>query len=304
MLVKDLVTRVDAIALVATRFLAAAALMAVLAFPGRARRLDRRLIGAGVLVGLALFAGYAFQTAGLAYTSASKAGFITGLSVVLVPVLSTVILRTPPDRSAIVGVASATAGLALLTLDLGRGLAFEAGDLLVLVGAVFFGLHIVGVGRYAPLFDTPLLVTVQLATVSAAAFVLLGFRAAVSGYEVAVPTTWRDLAGIGFLAVFGTTLAFFVQNIAQRFTSPTHVALVFATEPVFAGLFGRLLLSEALTAPQYVGAGLIVAGMLAAEMGTRAARGPGPASGDRQASAADGPAMERVRTGQIDIDYF
>lgn len=264
-LVKDIVARVDAMALVAMRFLMAAALMAIFMVP-RVRLLNRRLMGAGVLVGLALFVGYAFQTMGLAHTSASKAGFITGLSVVLVPILSTVILRRPPDSSAIVGAGFATLGLALLTLNLSKGPALEAGDLLVLVGAVFFGLHIVAVGKYAPLFDVPLLVTVQLATVSVAAFVVLGFRALALGHQVAVPVSSWDLAGIGFLAVFGTTAAFFVQNVAQRFTNPTHVAIVFASEPVFAGLFGWFLLGETLTTAQYIGAALIVAGMLAAEV--------------------------------------
>lgn len=264
-LAKDIVARADAMALVAMRFLMAAALMAVFAVP-RARLLDRRLVGAGVLIGLALFVGYTFQTMGLVHTSVSKAGFITGLSVVLVPVLSTLILRKPPDSPAIVGVGSATLGLALLTLNLSKGPVFEAGDLLVLVGAAFFGLHIVAVGEYAPLFDVPLLVTVQLTTVSVAAFGVLGFRALALGHRVAVPVSSWDLAGIAFLAAFGTTAAFFVQNVAQRFTSPTHVAIVFASEPVFAGLFGWLLLGETLTTAQYIGAALIVTGMLAAEV--------------------------------------
>ncbi|MDK2930359.1 MAG: hypothetical protein PWR07_490 [Bacillota bacterium] len=263
--VKDIVARVDAVALVAVRFLMAAALMAVAVAP-RLRRMTPRLAGAGVLVGLALFIGYAFQTMGLQYTSASKAGFITGLSVVLVPILSTIILRRPPEPAAIVGVACATVGLALLTLKLGGGPLFEIGDLLVLVGAVAFGLHIVAVGKFAPMFDVPLLVTVQLATVSAAAFVVLGVRVLGLGHHVAMPVSVRDLGGAAFLAVFGTAMAFFIQNVAQRFTSPTHVAIVFATEPVFAGLFGWLLLGERLTPVQQVGAALILAGMLASEV--------------------------------------
>ncbi|MDI7247956.1 MAG: DMT family transporter [Bacillota bacterium] len=263
--VKDIVARVDAVALVAVRFLMAAVVMVVAVAP-RLRRMTPRLAGAGALVGLALFIGYAFQTMGLEHTSASKAGFITGLSVVLVPVLSAVILKRPPEPAAIVGVACATVGLALLTLRLGGAPLFEIGDILVLVGAVAFGLHIVAVGRFAPVFDVPLLVTVQLATVSIAAFVVLGVRVLGLGHHVAMPVSWCDLGGIAFLAVFGTTMAFFIQNVAQRFTSPTHVAIVFATEPVFAGVFGWLLLGERLTPAQQVGAALILAGMLASEV--------------------------------------
>jgi len=264
--VKDMVARVDSIALVAVRFLMAAVIIGVAVAP-RFRRMTLRLAGAGVLVGLALFVGYAFQTLGLEYTSASKAGFITGLSVVLVPILSTLILKKPPEPAAIAGVGCAVVGLGLLTLDLGGGPLFEVGDLLVLVGAVAFGLHIVAVGKFAPLFDVPLLVTTQLATVAAAAFAVVAVRTLWLGQHVAMPVSIQDLGGVAFLAVFGTAMAFFVQNVAQRFTSPTHVAIVFATEPVFAGIFGWLILGERLTVAQQAGAALILAGMLASEVG-------------------------------------
>ena len=118
--VKDMVARVDAIALVAVRFLMAAVIIGVAVAP-RFRRMTLRLAGAGVLVGLALFVGYAFQTLGLEYTSASKAGFITGLSVVLVPILSTLILKKPPEPAAIAGVGCAVVGLGLLTPTSKRG---------------------------------------------------------------------------------------------------------------------------------------------------------------------------------------
>ncbi len=289
-LVKDMVARVDAIALVGMRFLAATVLM----LPVAARRLRSgklRLgaptVVAGAFIGLALFAGYTFQTMGLQFTTASKAGFITGLSVVLVPVLSTIILRRPPELASVVGVGFATVGLALLTLEPGDGPVFVAGDLLVLAGAVAFGLHIVAVGKFAPRSDVVVLVTVQLATVSVVAFAALAFRAALLGERIALPLSARDAVGVGFLALFATTLAFFIQNVAQKFTSPTHVAIVFAMEPVFAGLFGWLLLGERLTAAQYVGAALILVGMVTSEvrlpLGPRTRGGdddaPGPASG-------------------------
>ena len=76
----------------------------------------------------------------------------------------------------------------------------------------------------------------------------------------------RDLIGIGFLGIFATALTLFVQNIAQKFTSPTHVAIIFATEPVFAGIFGWWILGETLTKTQLAGAALIIVGMLVAEM--------------------------------------
>jgi drug/metabolite transporter (DMT)-like permease len=215
----------------------------------------------GVLVGLALFAGYAFQTFGLRETTPAKAGFITGLSVVLVPLGQAIFLRRPPRRNSIVGVALATVGLAMLSLQ--PDLSISRGDLLVLGCAVAFAAHILLVGRYAPGWPPLRLALVQIVTVamlsSAAALLLerpIGWPAG---------NVWFAAAFTGLLA---TALAFFVQSRAQQATSPTHTALIFAAEPVFAGLFSFLLIGEVLGPRQILGSALIVAGMLVSEFRT------------------------------------
>lgn len=264
-IVKEVVARVDPIALIAIRCLVASLTVTLIAAP-RIAAVDRRAVKAGVIIGLILFSGYVCQTIGLEYTTASKCGFITGLSVVLVPVFSAFLLGKWPDAPSLAGVGFATLGLALLSLNFAEVTLIQTGDFLSLIGAVAFGFHIVTVGKFAPLYDVRILVIMQLWTVAIAALVMVGFRVFVLGHTILLSPSGMDLIGIGFLGILATALTLFVQNFAQRFTSPTHVAIIFATEPVFAGVFGWWLLGETLTGVQMIGAALILVGMLVAEI--------------------------------------
>jgi len=216
-------------------------------------------VGAGVLIGLFLFSGYALQTFGLRYTSASKAGFITGLSVVIVPVLSTLLLRRRPTPGAFIGVCLATVGLALLTLDHDRSIAI--GDLLVLGCALSFALHIVAVSAFAPRMDPLALTIIQVATVTLASGTITLFTD--RPWPQPGPSAWL---AAGFTGVLATAVAFFAQTAMQRFTTPTHTALIFAGEPVFAALFGVLLAGDVITARGLAGGILIITGTVASEL--------------------------------------
>ncbi|MFQ5944804.1 MAG: MFS transporter [Anaerolineae bacterium] len=275
-MVKEAVAQVGVFTFLSVRFALGAVLLAAAVRAGRLRT-SRRLLAAGALIGLFLFGGYALQTLGLRWTTASKAGFITGLSVVLVPILSASLLRRLPSRPALAGVAMATLGLGLLTrLDAALladpRLAFNQGDVLVLGGAVGFALHIVAVGRFAP--DHP---ARPLAAAQVAAVALVSLPLAIGeGFTWPLPAyVWGAAAFTGILA---TGLAFLVQTAAQRHTSPTHTALLFATEPVFAALFGFLLAAETLAPVQVLGCVLILAGMLAAELPLGLRTRPGESS--------------------------
>jgi drug/metabolite transporter (DMT)-like permease len=216
---------------------------------------------APLLIGVALFAGYAFQTAGLLLTTPAKAGFITGLSVVIVPLFAALILRQSPPRSVWLGVGLAVIGLGLLTLQ--AGLHVAAGDLLVLCCAVAFAAHILLTGHFAPRYD-PLWLTlgsiVTVAVLSSAAALIFDRP---MGRATLMPSV---LFAAAFTGVLATSLAFGLQTQAQRFTTSTHTALIFAAEPVFAGLFSFLLIGEVLGPQQVLGAVLILAGMVVAEM--------------------------------------
>jgi drug/metabolite transporter (DMT)-like permease len=217
----------------------------------------------GIIIGLALFAGYAFQTFGLRLTTPAKAGFITGLSVALVPIGEALFLRRPPGRAAVAGVGLATVGLALLSLQ--SDLSVSLGDLLVLCCAVAFAAHILLVGHVAPHWPALRLAFVQIATVAVAS--------SLAALLVDRPIGWPPSNvwfAAAFTGVFATALAFFIQSRAQKQTTPTHTALIFAAEPVFAGLFSFLLIGETLGLRQILGCALILAGMLVAEYRTRA----------------------------------
>lgn len=216
------------------------------------------LILASALVGLALFAGYAFQTAGLKLTTPAKAGFITGMSVVIVPVVSAFLLRQSPPRNAWIGVGLATLGLALLSLT--AQLSIQLGDLLVLGCAFAFAAHILLLGHFAPRHNAMLLTLGQLATVA----IFSGIAALI--FDEPAPLTGQVLFAAAFTGILATALAFGIQTVAQRFTTSTHTALIFAAEPVFAGIFSLLLIGETLGPRQILGCALILGGMLVAEI--------------------------------------
>ena len=257
--VKNALDAVGPLTFVGLRFTLAALFLAIL-FRGRARRISRADLRAGGLMGVWLALGYVFQTIGLQTTTSAKAGFITGLSVVIVPVLATVLLRRPPGRAATVGIAAATAGLAFLSLD--ANLRVQSGDLWVLGCAFAFALHIVTVARYSPRHDAIRLALVQIAVVA-----LLSSAAALVFETPRLDLPADTWTAIAFTGVVATALVFSVQVYVQRFTTPTHTALLFSLEPVFAALFGWWLASEVLGGREVLGCGLILFGMLVAEVG-------------------------------------
>lgn len=220
-------------------------------------------IAAGMLIGLFLFAGYGLQTAGLLYTTPAKAGFITGLSVVFVPVLGVILSRERPTLRVGLGVGLAAVGLGLLSLsgvDLAVGI--NPGDILVLGCAFSFAAHIFLVGRFAPRMNALILTIVQIMTV----MVLASVTSLLFETNVSWPPSGQPLWAAAFTGLLATALAFGLQTAAQRFTTATHTALIFAMEPVFAALASFMLIGEVLTGGQLGGGAMILAGMLVAEL--------------------------------------
>jgi drug/metabolite transporter (DMT)-like permease len=265
-LVRDAVAQVPPFTFIAYRFLAAALLLAAIR-PGLAGGGRPGLLAAGATAGLALFAGYGFQTVGLQYTTASNAGFITGLSVVLTPLLGALLLRQAPGRWPVTGALVAAAGLALLSL---QRLEVHRGDALVLGCAVAFAAHILLLGRYAPRFPAYRLAVLQLGTAG-----LLGLAWAGGAGDLVVPPSAEVWVALAITSVVASAAAFLIQTRAQREVSPTRTAVIFTMEPVFAGLFGFLLAGERLSGRGWLGACLILAGMLIAELGGRQPAAPG-----------------------------
>jgi len=174
---------------------------------------------------------------------------------VIVPLIAVWLLRQAPTRAALLGAALSILGLALLTL--GQNLTPAYGDLIVLGCAFCFALHIVLVSAFAPHTDAFALTIVQVLTVALLSGVAsLGFEGRPGNIPVEI---WL---ATGFTGVLATALAFGVQNRMQAHTTATHTALILATEPVFAALFGYLLGGDRLARSGIVGCGLILLGML------------------------------------------
>lgn len=255
--VKDAVAVAPPLLFMALRFSIGGALLAI-ARPRDVFGLDRRRLGIAALAGIFLFIGYAFQTAGVQYTTASNAGFVTGLFVVFVPLFGAIALRKAPSPVTLAGVGLATVGLFLLSQPVG-GFP-NKGDVMILCTAASFAVQILVVGRYAGEIPSVALGAVQLIAVGLCSGVASLLFEPFTGAGDA--TVWTAVA-ITVLAA--TTVPFWIQAAGQRHVPPTRTALIFTGEPVFAAIFGVWLQDDPVTTAGIAGAVLILAGMLVAE---------------------------------------
>jgi drug/metabolite transporter (DMT)-like permease len=232
---------------------------------GQLAKLDKKLVISGMMLGFWLFIGYAFQTLGLLYTTSSKAGFITGLSVVLVPVFLLIILKQRPSLNSVAGVIAATSGLYLLTMSDVSSL--NIGDGFVLICAAGFALHILLTGKYSSSYPTLLLTTVQIGTVAILSAVSsLLFENWTRAFNPAIIFSANVIIALLITSILATALAFFIQTNFQKHTSATRVALIFAMEPVFAAITAFFWAEERLTYSGLIGCAFIFAGMVFAEL--------------------------------------
>jgi drug/metabolite transporter (DMT)-like permease len=243
--------------------LAAAALLAL--FRQDMMRLTRQAWWAGVLVGAFLWLGFEFQTTGLKLTAASKSGFLTGVSVVLVPVFLALFWRRHINRWTLLGVSGAFAGLWLLMVPVSGGSAdlarINRGDLLTIGCAIAFAFQIILMGRAMGRFSFRQIATLEAAV--CAALMWLTVPLLDKPYAAWTP---RVLWAILITALLGTAMGFTVQAWAQQFTPPTHTALIFSLEPVFAWITSFVVLGERLGLRGGFGAVLILAGVLLSEL--------------------------------------
>ncbi|HXI20232.1 MAG TPA: DMT family transporter [Gemmatimonadales bacterium] len=254
------------------RFVGAAVLVA----PGLPD-LSRAEWRAGGLLGLLLALGFATQTIGLGFTSASRSGFITALYVPLVPLIVLGVYRRLPGVAALVGLALALTGMVLLTRTTGLGGGLNRGDLLTFGCAWCFAGHMVAAGAFARRYPARHL---MMAQVVVAGVLTTLFTPLVETPRVS-PTPFL-IAMVLYEAVLASVVAIQLQIAAQRLISPTYTALVLTLEPVVAALASLVLVGDRLQPLQWLGGMLIVAGSLMPEFrrGAATAGEPEPAPGD------------------------
>src|SRR2546421_5535432 len=263
-LIKNALADISPLLFNAIRMSLAAVVLAVV-FHGELTRFNARSLRSGFLVGAFLFLGNELQTVGLKYTTPSKSAFLTGVSVVLVPVFLALFWRRRIHRWVLLGVTLAFVGLYLLTIpaSAGAGLnltSMSRGDLLTLASAVFFGFHIVFVGHAAQAHPWRQIAVLQIAVT--ALLMICTVSLAEKVYVVWSPAVIWGIVITGSLSL---ALAFAVQAWAQQFTPATHTALIFSLEPVFAWVTSFLFLGERLGTRAGLGAFCILAGVLISE---------------------------------------
>jgi drug/metabolite transporter (DMT)-like permease len=256
--VKGALVDASPLVFIAIRFCLAGGLLALVLSRG-VRGFGRDVLIAGLLQGVFLFGGYALQTWGLVFTTPTKSAFITGFSVVLVPL----ILAAGGAPLRLPSVAAALAGLAGLYVLLAPSAAsgINPGDLLTLGGSISFAFQIVLVGRYADRLPLRAIVPVQIAAVGLLATLSLPFTG-----RLRLAWTPGLLGAFVITSVFATAFAFSGQNWAQQYTPASHTALIFALEPVFAAITSRLVAGERMGARFLAGCILILGGMVISEL--------------------------------------
>lgn len=255
---------IPAFAYLSLRFLLASAVLAVI-YHRNLKKINKRVLIYGCILGIFMFGGMAFQVVGLYTTSASNSGFITGLNVVIVPIISALLLKKKPDRAAFTGVVVAFTGIFFMSGGLRAD--FNIGDLLTFICAICWAFQIVLIDRFTRHEDAPLLAIIQLL------FTGLASTALWFAVDIGKPMVFNSTVAaiLLFTAILGSSLAYGGQTIAQKYTTPTHASLIFTAEPVFALVFAMIIpnadgVREMPSAMKIAGCCLILGGMLVSEL--------------------------------------
>ena len=239
--------------LIALRF-GVAFLLAAGLFYRHLLKLNWKTIKFAMLLGLFLFMVFTTLTVGLETTTASNAGFLVSLTVVLVPLLNALLFRKPIGRKLASSIVIAMAGIALLTVEL--PFRITIGDLLCMATAFFYAMHIIVTGHAARQVN-PL----QLGILQIGFTALYGLAGVFLFESPALPASTEGWVAILFLSVVCSALGFILQTVAQQYTSPARTGLIFSLEPVCAAIFGYIFMNEVMSMNGYIGAALVLAGV-------------------------------------------
>ncbi len=237
--------------IMAVRFLLGTILMGLISIRSL-KGIIKSEVKAGGLMGLALFAGFAFQIVGLQYTTPSKNAFLTALNVVIVPFISFLILRKKIGVRGIAGALMSIAGVALLSLD--RNFSLGLGDGLTLICAVGFAFQIFLTSEFVKKYRATVLNFIQMITAFFLSFIcLMAFG------ETLFHVTGKGILSVLYLGVISTTVCYLLQTASQKYVDETKAAIILSLESVFGTLFSILILGEIVT-PRMLAGSLIILG--------------------------------------------
>ena len=244
--------------LIALRF-GIAFLIAALVFYRRLLNIDGKTIKYGFLLGSLLFFCTSAVVIGLNTTSVSNAGFLFSLAVIFVPLLIALFSRKKPEKRVMISVCISITGIGLLTLN--QTFHINPGDFLCILGALFYALHIILTGKVTKNTDAISIGVIQLGFAGA-----WGLLFSLLVEKPQLPSNIESWSAILALSILCSAVGFIGQTVAQKHTTPTRTGLIFSLEPVFAAFFAFIFVGEVFTNKGYVGAVLVLLGVLAAEI--------------------------------------
>ncbi|MBI4850885.1 MAG: EamA family transporter [Acidobacteria bacterium] len=271
---KEVVSQVPPINYLSTRFLIASLLLIAISYK---QKLDVKSIKGGIVLGSMLYGGFLFQAAGLIYTSASKSGFVTGVTVIIVPFFSYFISRSKIISEHLLAIFLATIGFTIITLP-GKNEPINIGDILTLIGTIFWAFHIVFTGVWTqrvpskPLLLGQIVTAAILFNLSKICFPILAVSFPIlNKLSILANNSWpfdsfKMILQLVYLGTIATILTIFAQTFAQKYVTATRAAIIFSLEPAFASIMAYIFAGEKITWRTIVGGILIIIAIIISEI--------------------------------------
>jgi len=270
-IVKGALEEISPLVFITIRFVIAGIILFPFVFK---KSFDKKSILSGVLLGTLLFLGFALQTVGLKFTPATKSGFLTGTAVILIPILQVLIEKRMPGKGVIIGTFVVMLGVTFLsgggnsvfTLFSDFGANFNVGDALTLLCALFFALYIIYIDIETSKYDFWILLFVQILTVAFLGIIFSFLFSLTEIEQIKISFSKKALFALFYTSIFATLITTALQTKFQKKVTPTKAGIIFSFEPLFAAIFAFFLLGENLSNFGYLGAALIILGLLISEL--------------------------------------
>lgn len=262
-IIKSALDTISPLYILAFRFsIAAIALCAV--FFKKLKSIDRSYLKNGIILSVMLFISFVLQTYGLKYTTTGNNAFLTGFYVICVPFLHWIISKKRPNTICFISAVIGMSGIGLITLT-GFNMQMNKGDILTLMCAVGFAMHIVYVDKYTEKQDPILLTILQISFSAVYSWI---FAPIVEGAFPKAVFTLKPLLCVLYLGVFSTLICYLLQNVGQKYVHPSAAALLLSSESVFGALFAVLILHEHMSGRLAIGGMLLIAAIMLSQLRT------------------------------------